>query len=218
MPPSRTSFPSCQAKDAFSLRCGQAQPHIEDVNISVYRVENHGEAAAWLAPVRDKLVATGWQVNPYQIGDEGFLSKYKDGERFEIDCRRGSVVARIAGNDLRRVKDFARCVIDQIPPIRTAQIRARSNLRSSPSDTQLSSIKCRSGETHFSGNATNQACGIGLVNTSAFVGTQSDRRTVTSGLPREPDLGASLIPSCNGRFRWLWQSTRIVCPRYQNPC
>jgi hypothetical protein len=88
--------------------------HSEDVNVSVYGVENHGEAAAWLAPVRDKHVATGWRVNIYQIGDEGYLSKYKDGERFEIEFRRGSVVARIAGNDLRMVKDFARCIIDQI--------------------------------------------------------------------------------------------------------
>jgi hypothetical protein len=44
------------------------------------------------------------------------LSKDKDGERFEIEFRIGSVVARIAGNDLRTVKDFARYVIDQLPP------------------------------------------------------------------------------------------------------
>ena len=89
--------------------------HPEDVNVAVYGVENHGEAAAWLAPVRDKHVAVGWRVSTYQIGDEGYLSKYKDGERFEIQFRRGSVVARIAGNNLRTVKDFAKCVIDQIP-------------------------------------------------------------------------------------------------------
>jgi hypothetical protein len=88
----------------------------EDVNVSVYSVENHGEAVAWLAPVRGKHVAAGWRVSTYQIGDEGYLSKYKDGERFEIESRRGSVVAKIAGNDLRMVKDFARCIIDQIPP------------------------------------------------------------------------------------------------------
>jgi len=84
--------------------------HSEDVNVSVYRVENYGKAEAWLGPV-----AAGWQVSTYQIGDEGYLSKYKDGERFEIEFRRANVVAKIAGNDLRRVKDFARCVIDQVP-------------------------------------------------------------------------------------------------------
>jgi len=87
----------------------------EDVNVSVYRVENHAEAAAWLAPVRDKRAAAGWQVNTYKIGDEGYLSKYEDGERFEIEFRRGNVVAKIAGNYLPRVKDFAKCVFDQIP-------------------------------------------------------------------------------------------------------
>ncbi len=87
----------------------------EDVNVSVYSVENHGEAAAWLGPVRNRQVAAGWQVSTYQIGDEGYLSKYKDGERFEIEFRRGSVVAKIAGNGLRTVKDFARCIVDQIP-------------------------------------------------------------------------------------------------------
>jgi hypothetical protein len=87
----------------------------EDVHVSVYGVENHGEAAAWLGRVRNRQVAPGWQVSTYQIGDEGYLSKYKDGERFEIEFRRGSVVARIAGNNLRTVKDFAKCVIDQIP-------------------------------------------------------------------------------------------------------
>jgi len=87
----------------------------EDVDVSVYSVENLREAAAWLGPVRNRQVAAGWQVGTYQIGEEGYLSKYKNGERFDIEFRRGNVVAKIAGNDLRRVKDFARCVIDQIP-------------------------------------------------------------------------------------------------------
>ena len=99
----------------FSAVWASSKSRSEDVNVSVYGVENHGEAAAWLGPVRNRQVAAGWQVSTYQIGDEGYLSKYKDGERFEIEFRRGSVVAKIAGNDLRRVKDFASCVIDQIP-------------------------------------------------------------------------------------------------------
>lgn len=86
----------------------------EDVNVSVYSVENRGEASVWLGPVRNKQVAAGWQVSTYQTGDEGYLSKYKDGERFEIEFCKGNVVAKIAGNDLRRVKDFAKCVVDQI--------------------------------------------------------------------------------------------------------
>jgi hypothetical protein len=87
----------------------------EDVNVSVYIVENHDEAVAWLGPVRKRQVAADWQVSTYQIGDEGYLSKYKDGERFEIEFRKVKVVANIAGNDLQRVKDSARCVVEQIP-------------------------------------------------------------------------------------------------------
>jgi hypothetical protein len=89
------------------------QSRSKDVNLYVYSVESHGEAAAWLAPLRDKKVASGWQVSAYQIGDEGYLSRYKD-ERFEIAFRRGNVVTKIAGNDPRRVKDFAKCIVDQI--------------------------------------------------------------------------------------------------------
>ena len=59
----------------------------EDVHVSIYSVE-HGEATAWLGPGRNRQVAAGWQVSTYQIGDEGYLSKYKDGERFEIEFRR----------------------------------------------------------------------------------------------------------------------------------
>lgn len=90
--------------------------HSEDVNVSVYSVANREEAVAWLRPVRDKQLAAGWQSNTYPIGDEGYLSKFKDGERFEIAFRRGKVVAWVKGVDLRRMKDSAKCVVDQIPP------------------------------------------------------------------------------------------------------
>jgi hypothetical protein len=85
----------------------------QDVFVSVYSVENREEAAKWLQPVRDKHVAEGWHVSPFQIGDEGYLSKYKNGDRFEIEFRRGAIVAKIAGNDLDRVKEFAQCIVEQ---------------------------------------------------------------------------------------------------------
>jgi hypothetical protein len=69
----------------------------QDVVVSVYSVENREEAAKWLQPVRDKHVADGWQVSAFQIGDEGYLSKYKNGDRFDIEFRKGTVVAKIAG-------------------------------------------------------------------------------------------------------------------------
>jgi hypothetical protein len=89
--------------------------HSEDVDVFVYGVANRIEAAAWLGPVRNRQLAPGWQVSAYQIGDEGYLAKYKHGGRFEIEFRSGVVVAKIAGNDPRMVKDFAKCIIHQIP-------------------------------------------------------------------------------------------------------
>ena len=89
--------------------------HSADVSVFVYSIANRVEAMAWLEPFRNKQVATGWQVSIYQIGDEGYLAKYKDGERFELEFRRGIVVAKIAGDDPRLVKDFAKCIVQQIP-------------------------------------------------------------------------------------------------------
>jgi hypothetical protein len=85
----------------------------QDVVVSVYSVENREEAAKWLQPVRDKHVADGWQVSPFQIGEEGYLSKYKHGDRFDIQFRKGTVVAKIAGDDPDRVKEFAQCIVEQ---------------------------------------------------------------------------------------------------------
>jgi hypothetical protein len=86
------------------------QARSKDVKISVYGVESRGEAAKWLRPARD----VGWQVSTFQIGDEGYLSKYENGDRFNIEFRRGTVVARIEGDDLDRVKEFAQTVVEQI--------------------------------------------------------------------------------------------------------
>jgi|SRR6516162_9798865 hypothetical protein len=87
----------------------------QDMHVSVYSVDSRVEAAKWLGPVRDKKVYNGWSVTAFQIGDEGYLSKYKNGERFEIQFRKGTIVAKIAGDDLDRVKEFAQCVVEQIP-------------------------------------------------------------------------------------------------------
>jgi hypothetical protein len=90
----------------------QARP--KDVKISVYSVDSRGEAAKWLRPDSDQYLADGWQVSTFQIGDEGYLSKYRNGDRFDIEFRRGTVVAKIEGDDLGRVKEFAQTVVEQI--------------------------------------------------------------------------------------------------------
>ena len=54
--------------------------------------------------------------SPFQIGDEGYLSKYKDGERFEISFRKGTVVGRTSARDLNKLKEFAQFIVESIPP------------------------------------------------------------------------------------------------------
>lgn len=88
----------------------------QDVLVQVYSVKNRKEATKWLEPVRDKHVYEGWQVSPFQIGEEGYLSEYKDGRQFEIEFRKGSVVAKIAGRDLNRAKEFAQCIVEETDP------------------------------------------------------------------------------------------------------
>jgi len=93
-----------------------AKSDSEHVYVSVYGVDNRGEAAAWLGPVHDRRVAVGWQISVYPIGDEGFLAKYKDGKTFEIHFRKGNVVGKIAGNDPQSVSEFTKYIVDEIPP------------------------------------------------------------------------------------------------------
>jgi hypothetical protein len=81
----------------------------------VYSADSRGKAAKFLGPFRDEQLAPGWTVTSFQIGDEGYLSKYKNGNRFQIIFRKGTVVAIFEGNDLNRVKEFARCVVEKIP-------------------------------------------------------------------------------------------------------
>ena len=88
----------------------------EDVTVEVYSVDSLEEAAAWLEPVRGKQVADGWEVSSFQIGDEGYFSKYKDGGRFEISFRKGTVVGRASAGELNTLKDFSQVIVESIPP------------------------------------------------------------------------------------------------------
>jgi hypothetical protein len=103
-------------KHILTGTCRGPKSKTQDVQVRVYSVENIGDATAWLKPWRDKQVAEGWKVSAFQIGDEGYLSTYKNGERFEISLRKGTVVARAAAGYLDKVKEFAECVIDSVSP------------------------------------------------------------------------------------------------------
>jgi hypothetical protein len=87
----------------------------QNVEVHVYSVESVAAARSWLKPWREKQVAEGWEVNPFQIGDEGYFAKYKNGERFEISFRKGNIVAKTAAGDLDTLKEFAQCVVESIP-------------------------------------------------------------------------------------------------------
>jgi len=87
----------------------------ELVETSIYGVENAERAAAWLRPLRTAHVAPGWHIGIYRIGDEGYVAKYKDGKRFEIQFRRVNIVSKIAANDLDKAREFAEVIAEQIP-------------------------------------------------------------------------------------------------------
>jgi hypothetical protein len=84
------------------------------MDLVVYSVENREEAAKWFQPVRDRQVARGWSVSSFQIGDEGYVSKYKNG-RFDIEFRKGVIVTQVEGDDVNLAKEFANCIVEQIP-------------------------------------------------------------------------------------------------------
>jgi hypothetical protein len=86
----------------------------EEVHVWIYQVESRREAAKWLKPGRTKQSALGWHISGYRIGDEGYLSKYRNGERFDIQFRTGNIVCKIAGDSLTSISAFAQHTVDQV--------------------------------------------------------------------------------------------------------
>jgi hypothetical protein len=87
----------------------------ETIGIHIYRVESSSEAAKWLNPIRSEQVAAGWKVVEYSIGEEGYLSRYRDGKQFEIHLRTGNIVIRISGSNLDTIERFIKNVVSQMP-------------------------------------------------------------------------------------------------------
>jgi hypothetical protein len=85
------------------------------VNVFIYAVENRADAAEWLKPVRSGQVPADWKTDHVHVGDERLLAENKNGERFEIQFRKGKVVVKIGANDLSTVKEFARYIVEQLP-------------------------------------------------------------------------------------------------------
>jgi hypothetical protein len=87
----------------------------ESVELMIFQVDNHTDAKMSLSPVRDGKVATGWKVERFQIGDEGYLSTFKhDGRRFEIQFRKGTIVVAVSSDSFPLVDRFAQLVAAQI--------------------------------------------------------------------------------------------------------
>jgi len=83
----------------------------ENIVINIYQVESHAEAIKWLKPTGNGQVATGWRVDRYKIGEEGYLATFQAGKRFEIHFRNGNVVGKISGDNFTTVERFAKYVI-----------------------------------------------------------------------------------------------------------
>ena len=98
-----------------TYECEQLGGAREGVNVSIYSVENTEQATEWLRPIRSKQVAPGWRISSYHIGDEAYLAKYKAGERFEIEFRKGRVVGKVAANDLARLDNLRSALSPKCP-------------------------------------------------------------------------------------------------------
>jgi hypothetical protein len=87
---------------------------LESVNVKIFQVDSRADAEMSLDPVREGKVATGWKVARFKIGDEGYLSTFKDGGRFEISFRKGIIVVKVSSDSFRVVERFAQHVAAQI--------------------------------------------------------------------------------------------------------
>ncbi len=85
----------------------------ESVDLKISQVDSRADAETSLEPFREGKVATGWKVERFRIGDEGFLSTSKDGGRFEISFRKGTVV-KVSSDSFRAAERFAQHVASEI--------------------------------------------------------------------------------------------------------
>ncbi len=65
----------------------------DDVQLDLFRVDSRPDAEMSLSEVRDGKVAKGWRVRRFHIGDEGYLFKFRNGERFALHFRKQAIVA-----------------------------------------------------------------------------------------------------------------------------
>ncbi len=86
----------------------------ESVEVRIFQVDNRTDAKISLSPVREGKVATGWKVERFKIGDEGYLSTFQGGKRFEIQFRKSKIVVTVSGDSFPLVDRFAQRVAAQL--------------------------------------------------------------------------------------------------------
>ncbi|HKR31492.1 MAG TPA: hypothetical protein VJT08_13500 [Terriglobales bacterium] len=88
---------------------------LENVVLWMFHVESRTDAEIFLAPEREGKLASGWKVHPYSMGDEAYLSKYSNGQWYEITFRKGMVVVEVKSQSSELVERFAKYAANQIP-------------------------------------------------------------------------------------------------------
>ena len=86
----------------------------ESVEVMIFQVDSRTDAKVSLSPVREGKVATGWKVEMFKIGDEGYLATFKNRRRFEIQFRKGTIVVTVSSELFPLVDRFAKIVAAQI--------------------------------------------------------------------------------------------------------
>ena len=86
----------------------------ERVEVRIFQVDNRIDAKMSLSPVREGQVATGWKIEGLKIGDEGYLSTFKNGKRFEIQFRKGTIVVTVGSDSFPLVDGFAQLIAAEI--------------------------------------------------------------------------------------------------------
>src|SRR5262249_48204316 len=86
----------------------------ESVDVKIFQVDSRTDAKLSLGPVREGKVAKGWKVKSLKIGDEGYLATFKNGGRFEVQFRKGTIVVTVSSDSASLVERLAQLVAAQI--------------------------------------------------------------------------------------------------------
>jgi len=86
----------------------------ENVDLRIFQVDSRTDAEQCLGPVREGKVATGWKVEKFKIGDEGYLATFRNSGRFEIHFRKGTTIVTVSSDSFALVERFAQLVAAQI--------------------------------------------------------------------------------------------------------